>query len=146
MIKIRKDFPKNPGELSKEDIAALRELSKHMDHLIHELKGFQNDSSSYESVKKAFEKIFEDSKSENELEQYLASFILNELQNFQLKVKNKGNKNHTAFSFIEDFIKGKIEDNQLIEQGFNGLSSPTGLVILRGCKPDLIFDQYHIGK
>ena len=144
MIKIRKSFPKNPGELTKEDILALRELSKHMDHLIHELKDFRSHPSRYQEVREAFEKIFEDSKSENELEKYLASFILSELQNFQLKVRNKHNKHYTALSFLQEFIKGDISDEKLIQEGFIGLSSPTGLVILRGCKPDLIFEQYRL--
>lgn len=127
-------------KIDKKDIQALKELSKHVDALLHLMEEYRNGTKDKEAVKKAFAKILEDAESSNKLEKHLASYIVNELKHLQLNME-WNHQPQTGSSFLRSWIDGKIKDEKVVEKGCKGLCSPAASLVIRSCKPDLILKE-----
>ena len=128
-------------KLTPQDISGLKELSIHVDRLLDAMGHFDESSANLSGLKKAFAKLFDDAKSSNRLESYLATYILNELKNLNIQV-TLNNKNQTGFSFLKEWMNGGIHDQSALKKGCKGLCSPAAKMVIRNCKPDLILKNY----
>jgi ferritin len=139
---ISRDIP-FPSEMdvTKKDIAALEELGKHINDLLRVMEAYRKGEKDAESVKKAFQKILKDAQSKNKLESHLASYVINELKYLNLQTE-WNHKDLSGQSFLQEWVNGKISDEKTIQRCCKGLCSPAGVMVIRGCKPDLILKEY----
>ena len=116
-------------------------LPANQNHFLHLLEDYRVNHGSPHAIADAYKKICKDAESPNRMESDLAKFVLEKFSNFHLKVESDGH-HHTAHSFLNDYSKGTIKDDRLIQQGMEGLCSNFGLTILRLCKTDAIEQLY----
>ena len=94
------------------------------------------------SLNDLFKKIFDDRHSKNQLENHMASYIVNELKYLNLKYELETPSYVWVFLFSIVWLEGEIDDPKTIEKGCRGLCSDAGIMVLQKCSPELILREY----